>query len=76
MIQSYKNGMRCRAIRMIRSQTAMISRANEGTIANELENLGRTLILVRWDTGLSTYVFPDEIEVMGWQRETEPDLAS
>ncbi len=76
MIESYKNGMRCRARRMIRSQTAMILRANEGTIANELENLGRTLILVRWDTGQSTYVFPDEIEVMGLQSEAEPGWAS
>ncbi len=64
MIDHYKNGLRCRAKQMIRSHTAMISRSNEGTIANELENLGRTLILVRWDTGPSTYVFPDEIEIM------------
>ncbi len=64
MVDRYKNGMRCRAKRIIRSHAAMISRSNEGTIANELENLGRTLILVRWDTGPSTYAFPDEIEII------------
>jgi hypothetical protein len=28
-----------------------------------MENLGRQLILVSWDTGISVPVFPDEIEL-------------
>jgi hypothetical protein len=33
-----------------------------------MENLGRQLILVRWDTGISVPAFPDEIE-----RESDHD---
>jgi hypothetical protein len=29
-----------------------------------MENLGRQLIYVKWDTGFSTYAFPNEVEVM------------
>jgi hypothetical protein len=28
-----------------------------------MDNLGRQLILVSWDTGISVPVFPDEIEL-------------
>lgn len=64
VIDSRRKGMRCRAIRLIRSHEGMITPSRQGTIAYETENLGRQLIQVQWDTGFSTYVFPDDIEIM------------
>lgn len=40
-----------------------LSRGSQGTIIYEMENLGRALILVHWDTGISLPMFPDEIEL-------------
>jgi hypothetical protein len=43
----------------------------EGTIQYEIENLGRHIINVRWDNGLTLNVFPNEIEIidgdLSWQ---------
>jgi hypothetical protein len=63
MIDTKRTGKRCRAKKVLRSHAAMIPAHNQGTIAYEVENLGRRLILVRWDHGPSTYVFPDEDEI-------------
>jgi hypothetical protein len=43
--------------------TGDLPRGSLGTGIDERENLGRTLILVGWDTGMSVPVFPDEIEL-------------
>jgi hypothetical protein len=66
MIDTKRTGKRCRAKKVLRSHAGMIPAHNQGTIAYEVENLGRRLVLVRWDRGPSTYVFldDDEIEVM------------
>jgi hypothetical protein len=64
-----KQEMRCRAKKLIRTHAAVIGPLNEGTITDEVESLGRNLILVQWDAGLSTYVFDDEIEIIA--RKTE-----
>lgn len=54
---------RCHARRNIRSHQGLIQVECRGTIEGEIDNLGRRLIAVRWDTGVSMYVFPDEIAV-------------
>ena len=64
MIDFTNKGTRCRAKRMIRSHAGMISPLKEGIITHEIDNLDRRLILVQWDTGMSTYVFADEIAVV------------
>jgi hypothetical protein len=64
MIDFTSKGTRCRAKRMIRSHVGMISPLNEGIITYEIDNLERRLILVQWNTGVSTYVFADEIEII------------
>ena len=38
-------------------------RFTEGTIQGVIDNLGRQLISVAWDSGVSTYVFVNEIEI-------------
>jgi hypothetical protein len=57
-------GMRCRATRAVRSHRGLIKRSAEGTIQHDIENLGRHLISVRWDGGITDYVFPFEIEIV------------
>jgi hypothetical protein len=50
-------GSRCRAKTMLRSHRGMIQRSTEGTIQHDIDNLGRRLISVRWDIGLSITCF-------------------
>jgi hypothetical protein len=68
MIDMKRTGMRCGARKMIRSHEVTIQPTNQGTIIYEVENLGRRLILVQWDGGSSTYAFPDEIEIIGREK--------
>jgi hypothetical protein len=72
MINNKRTGSRCRTTKLVLSQTRVINRATEGTIAFEVENLGRQLIAVRWNDAPLTYVFPDEIELA--DSETCPSL--
>jgi hypothetical protein len=64
MIDLILQGMKCRAVRDIRSYQGMVSASTEGTIRYELENLGRHLINVQWDNGLRLNVFPNEIKII------------
>ena len=63
MINLSKSGMRCRATREIRTHEWLIRRFTEGTIEAVIDNLGRQLINVEWDSGITTYVFFNEIEI-------------
>jgi len=54
---------RCQAKRTIRGHQGLVSADDRGTIEGEIDNLGRHMFAVRWDNGLSMYVFPDEIMV-------------
>jgi hypothetical protein len=63
MINLSKSGVRCRATREIRTHEGLIRRFTEGTIEAVIDNLGRQLINVEWDSGITTYVFFNEIEI-------------
>ena len=63
MINLSQNGMRCRATKEIRTHEGLIRRFTEGTIQGVIDNLGRQLINVRWDSGITTYAFSNEIEL-------------
>ena len=63
MIDRTHTGCQCHARFLVRTVIGDLLRGSHGTVIYELENLGRTLILVRWDTGMSVPVFPDEIEL-------------
>jgi hypothetical protein len=63
MISAIQKGMRCRTTKEIRTHGGRLGRFTEGTIQGVIDNLGRELISVEWDSGLSTYVFINEIEV-------------
>ena len=63
MINLSQNGMRCRATKEIRTHEVLIGRFTEGTIQGVIDNLGRQLINVEWDSGITTYAFFNEIEI-------------
>lgn len=62
-IDTSKAGRRCRAKKTFRAHDLLIEAQSEGTVIHEIDNLGRTMILVRWGDS-SLYVFPDEIEIL------------
>ena len=64
MINLSQDGMRCRAMKEIRTHEGLIRRLTEGTIQGVIYNLGRQLINVEWDSGITTYVFFNEIEII------------
>jgi hypothetical protein len=64
MINLNQNGMRCRTTKEIRTHEGLIRRFTEGTIQDVIDNLGRQLINVDWDSGITTYVFFNEIEII------------
>jgi len=63
MIDRTQAGLRCYTRHLVRTVKGDLPRESQGTILYEMENLGRQLILVNWDNGISVPVFPDEIEI-------------
>ena len=67
MLNQNQIGMRCRATREIRTHEGLIRRFTEGTIQGVIDNLGRQLINVRWDTGITAYYFSTRLKSrMDW----------
>jgi hypothetical protein len=64
MIDLSSKGIRCRASREIQTNGGIVTSYTGGTIQYEIQNLGRCLILVDWDNGLSLNVSPSEIEII------------
>ena len=64
MINRIFSGTRCRVIRQVHYPGGAVHRFTLGTIRYAMENLGRDLVLVDWDTGQATVVFPNDIELV------------
>jgi hypothetical protein len=64
MIDLSSKGIKCRAVRDIKSYQGTVSASTEGIIQYEIDNFGRHLINVRWENGLTVNVFPNEIEII------------
>ena len=58
------SGTRCRVIRQVHYPDGAVHRFTLGTIRYAMENLGRELVMVDWDTGRATVVFPHDIELV------------
>lgn len=58
------SGNRCRITRHVQYPTGAIHRHTHGTIRYVMENIGRELVVVDWDIGRSTVVFPNDIELL------------
>lgn len=65
MIDATLTGMRCRAMREIRTGQGLIRCSTEGVIQCDMKNLGRHLIQVQWDSGVTDYAYPLEIAILG-----------
>jgi hypothetical protein len=65
MIDRTQAGARCSTARFLRTVKGDLPRGSEGTVLHAMESLGRRLILVRWDTGITVPVFPEEIALEG-----------
>ena len=63
MVDRTRAGLRCHTRYLVRTVKGNLPRGSEGTIESETENLGRHLIVVKWDKGFSVPVFPNEIEI-------------
>ena len=65
MTSTLQAGRRCRTNRWVTSYAGRVEPLAEGKIRYVSENLGRYLVLVDWDKGGSTVLFPEEIELLG-----------
>jgi hypothetical protein len=72
MLDTSLTGIRCRATKEIRSHQGLVRRYSEGIIQYNMDNLGRHLISVQWDSGVIDYVYPAEIEILG--QEEKPNF--
>ena len=61
MIDRTHTGIRCSTRILLRTVEGLLPRGSQGTVVYEMDNLGRQLILVNWDRGFSTPVFPYEV---------------
>jgi hypothetical protein len=75
MIDRTHAGLRCHTRHLIRTVKGNLPRNSQGTIVCEMDNLGRHLIQVNWDIGISVPVFPDEIE-LSLQSNTVSEFAA
>ena len=57
-------GERCRALRAVEGPARRIEQFAEGRIRYSSENLGRLFMVIDWDQGGSTVLFPDEVEII------------
>jgi hypothetical protein len=62
MIDRTHAGIRCSTRVLLRTVEGPLPRGSQGTVAYEMNNLGRHLILVNWDSGFSVPVFPGEVD--------------
>jgi hypothetical protein len=65
MIDRTQAGCRCHTRHLLRTVKGNLPRGSQGTVVYEMDNLGRRLILVNWDSDILVPAFPDEIELEG-----------
>jgi hypothetical protein len=50
-------------VKPVRDHSGKIRFAESAEIVREVNNLGRRMLLVRFDDGATTFLFPDEVTV-------------
>ena len=63
MLDRRLDGKRCRTARPIAHHGGYVPREVSGTIRYTVENLGRTLLRVDFDSGASLMVLPDDVVI-------------
>jgi hypothetical protein len=64
MIDRLLSGQRCRALKTLPHPSSPVLRHLEGRVRYGMENVGRTLLMIDWDDGKATLVFPADIELV------------
>ena len=64
-------GKRCHTVRTVAHHRGRLPRETPGTIRYALENIGRTLVFVDFDSGASLMVLPDDISLEGPETTVE-----
>jgi hypothetical protein len=62
--QDFAGQRRCQLARPIRDPSGIVRFRENPEIVREVENLGRRLILVRFNDGATTFPFPHEVSVL------------
>jgi hypothetical protein len=57
-------GRRCRTNRAVNGPAGRVEPMSEGKIRYVSENIGRLIVLVDWDVGGSSVLFPEEVELL------------
>jgi hypothetical protein len=65
MLDTTLHGTRCQTVRRIAHHSGYLPRELGGTIRYTMENLGRLLLRVDFDSGESLLVLPNDIAVDG-----------
>ena len=56
-------GRHCRLLRAVRDSQGRSRFTEEPVIVRELDNLGRHMLLVQFDDGSTTFLFPTEVAI-------------
>ena len=56
-------GRHCRLLRAVRDNSGRSRFTEEPLIVREVDNLGRHMLLVQFDDGSTTFLFPTEVSV-------------
>jgi len=68
MVDRSLHGRRCRTVRRIAHHGGYLAHQTAGTIRYAMENIGRTLLRVDFDSGESLMMLPDDVTVEGSDR--------
>jgi hypothetical protein len=56
-------GRRCRLLKPVRDHEGLSRFSEKPSILRSVDNLGRRMLLVQFDDGATTFLFPDEVVV-------------
>ncbi|HTQ25494.1 MAG TPA: hypothetical protein VMI09_12420 [Candidatus Binataceae bacterium] len=56
-------GRRCRLLKPVRDHEGLSRYTEKPRILRSVDNLGRRMLLVQFDDGATTFLFPDEVTV-------------
>lgn len=57
-------GRRCRTNKGVNGPSGRVAPMSEGKIRYVSDNVGRLIVLVDWDNGGSSVLFPEEVELV------------
>ena len=61
-MEAPQNSKRCQLLQPIRDRSGMVRFHESPEVLREVENLGRRMLLVRFDDGATTLLFPHEVK--------------